>query len=92
MAEGPVVEQFAQLYEDKVRVVGLGTQDDLAFAERFIERTGVQTPLMTWDASFETWSYYQVRGQPVTILVDPNGQPLGQWFGLSNEIVTLIDT
>lgn len=91
MAEGPVVEQFAQIYEGKVRVVGMGAQDDLDFAERFLERTGVSTPLMTWDASFETWAYYQVRGQPVTILLDPNGNPLGQWFGLSSEIVDLID-
>ena len=86
-----MVEQFAQLYEGRVRVIGMGTQDGIGLAEDFVSRNGTSTPLMTWDESFATWDYYQVRGQPATILLDPNGQPIGQWFGLSNEIVDIVE-
>jgi hypothetical protein len=86
-----VVEQFAQRYEDKVRVVGLGTQDSYGLAEEFVARNGTATPLMTWDETFLTWDHYEVRGQPVTILLDPAGQPLGQWYGMTQEMVDLVD-
>ncbi len=69
----------------------MGTQDSLGLAEDFIARNQVSTPLMTWDESFSTWQYYQVRGQPSTILVDPSGEPLGQWFGLTQEMVTMVE-
>lgn len=69
----------------------MGTQDSLGLAEDFVARNGTETPLMTWDETFETWAYYGVRGQPQTILLDPAGQPLGQWFGLSQEMVELVD-
>lgn len=69
----------------------MGTQDSLGQAEDFLERNSVTTPLMTWDESFQTWDYYDVRGQPVVILVDPDGNPLGQWFGLTSEAVELVE-
>ncbi|MEM9561871.1 MAG: hypothetical protein AAGA93_04595 [Actinomycetota bacterium] len=69
----------------------MGTQDSLDLAQQFVERHGTNTPLMTWDASFETWIHYGVRGQPFTILVDPSGQPLGDWFGVTQEMVQLVD-
>jgi len=86
-----VVEQFAQRYEDKVRVVGMGTQDSLDLAQQFVERHATMTPLMTWDSTFETWIHYGVGGQPFTILVDPSGERLGEWFGLSQEMVDIVD-
>jgi hypothetical protein len=69
----------------------MGTQDSLGLAEEFIARNEVSTPLMTWDESFQTWQYYQVGGQPSAILVDPSGQPMGQWFGLTQEMVTMVE-
>lgn len=39
----------------------MGTQDDFALARDFLDRTGVQTPLMLWDPSFATWSAFGVR-------------------------------
>ena len=86
-----MVEQFAQIYEDKVRVVGMGTQDSFGLAEEFVARHGSATPLMTWDETFQTWDYYQVRGQPVVILLDPAGKPLGQWYGLTQEMVDMVE-
>ena len=73
-------------------MVGLGTQDDLALAEDFVERNGMTTPLMTWDETFETWLYYDVRSQPTIILVDKDGMPLGGWHGLSDELVALVES
>ena len=68
-------------------MVGLGTQDSLQLAEEFVDRNGTSTPLMTWDATFETWNHYEVRGQPTLILVDQGGQPLGTWHSLSDELI-----
>ncbi len=69
----------------------MGTQDSFGLAEQFVARTGTETPLMTWDETFATWDFYQVRGQPTAILLDPAGMPLGQWFGLTQEMVTLVE-
>ena len=60
----------------------MGAQDSLEQAGEFLETTGLQTPLMIWDVSFETWSYYGVRGQPTAILVDKTGDPIGGWLGV----------
>ncbi len=59
----------------------MGAQDSLEQAAGFLETTGLHTPLMIWDVSFETWSYYGVRGQPTAILVDSNGDPIAGWVG-----------
>ena len=59
----------------------MGAQDSLALAEDFVETTGTGTPLMIWDASFETWSYYGVTGQPTAVLVDADGDPIAGWRG-----------
>ncbi|MEL7158654.1 MAG: hypothetical protein AAFN30_18940 [Actinomycetota bacterium] len=63
----------------------MGAQDSLAQAGDFLELTGATTPLMIWDASFETWSYYGVSGQPTAILVDADGNPIAGWRGFFDE-------
>jgi len=69
----------------------MGTQDSLDLATQFLERHTLSNVLMTWDESFQTWDYYQVRGQPTVILVEPDGNPLGQWWGLTEEAATLVE-
>ncbi len=69
----------------------MGTQDSFGLAEDFLSRHTVNTPLMTWDQTFETWDYYDVRGQPVVILLDESGNPLGQWYGLTREAADLVE-
>lgn len=59
----------------------MGAQDNFDLAQQFAESTGTKSFPMIWDASFDTWRYYQVRGQPTAILVDPNGQPIKGWSG-----------
>lgn len=69
----------------------MGTQDSFELAEDFVDRNGTATPLMTWDETFQTWDYYEVRGQPTLILVDRAGLPLGTWNFLSDELVQLVE-
>ncbi len=69
----------------------MGSQDDLGLAESFVERHQTNTPLMTWDESFATWAHYEVRGQPTIILLDPSGEQLGMWFGLTSEMVDIVE-
>ncbi len=69
----------------------MGAQDSLDQANEFVETTGATTPLMIWDASFDTWAYYDVRGQPTAVLVEPSGNPIAAWRGAIpvDEILTL---
>ena len=60
----------------------MGAQDNFELAQDFLQQTGTESFTMTWDASFDTWRYYQVTGQPTAILVDPNGQPIQGWRGV----------
>ena len=63
----------------------MGAQDSLEQAGEFLEITGVITPLMIWDESFTTWSYYGITGQPTAILVATDGQPIAGWLGRFDE-------
>ena len=36
---------------------------------------------MLWDSSFESWSAFEITGQPTVILLSTDGQELGRWFG-----------
>ena len=80
-AEAPGLEAFASAHQDEVTVVGIGTQDDLEYAKGFIRDTGVQTPRMLWDPSFESWAALGITAQPTWILVDGGGAFLAGWVG-----------
>lgn len=59
--EAPVVEQFARDHAEEIQVIGVGAQDDFDYAVEFVTSTGLETPDMIWDPSFETWSFYGAR-------------------------------
>lgn len=80
-AEAPSAEAFAAAHVDEITMVGLGTQDDFAYAEGFLRDTGVSTPQMLWDASFESWARLGISAQPTWILVDGSGELVGSWVG-----------
>jgi len=46
---------------------------------------------MLWDSSFESWSAFEITGQPTVILLGTDGQELGRWFGAvpENEVLEL---
>ena len=63
--------------------MGVGAQDDLALAEQFIERTGIESFSMVWDPSFESWLHYGIQINSEVWLLDPDGNRIGQkFFGL----------
>ncbi len=52
-----------------MQVVGLGGQDDFSYALRFVNSTGVGTPTMLWDPSFDTWHQYGITRNSSMILL-----------------------
>lgn len=70
--EAPALEQFAQDNADSVTVVGVGAQDDLAFAERFVSQTGTTFPML-WSDSNESWRHFGVSRNSSVLLLDSGG-------------------
>ena len=73
-----------------MRVVGLGSQDSLGDAKRFVSRHGV-TFTMLWDSSRRSWRELGISGQPAAILLRPDGSLIKRWFGQfpEDEVVRL---
>jgi peroxiredoxin len=65
-------------------VVGLGTQDSLPEARRFVQRYGT-TFRMLWDASGRSWRELGIPGQPAAILLAPDGREVRRWLGQFDE-------
>ncbi len=53
-------------------VIGIGAQDDLAFAERFASQTGT-TFTMLWSDSNESWRHFGVGRNSSVRLLDGGG-------------------
>lgn len=53
-------------------MIGLGAQDDFAYARDFLEDTDVETPAMLWDPSFSTWSSFGIRANSQMIVMSPD--------------------
>ena len=53
-------------------MVGIGAQDDLAFAERFVSQTGT-TFTMLWSDSSDSWRHFGVRRNSSVRLLDSSG-------------------
>ncbi len=55
-------------------IIGLGAQDSLGLAQRFVENTGVSSFPMLWDESFDSWAQLGVATQPAWALFSPDGE------------------
>lgn len=53
-------------------MIGVGAQDDFEYAVEFLSSTGVETPDMLWDPSFDTWSAFGVRINSQMLLMSPD--------------------
>ena len=82
--EAPRVEQFARRNASKLTVVGLGTQDSLALAQKFVTKHAVVSARMFWDKSGKSWQFYGVPGQPAALLIK-GGKVVGSWTGPLDE-------
>ncbi len=70
---------MAQEDHEQFKVVGIGAQDNLAHAQRFVEQTGV-TFTMLWDPTWDSWNHYGIRSNSSTWLLDRAGNRLGDRF------------
>lgn len=72
-----------------LNIIGLGAQDDLEFARRFVDRTntGGGEITMVWDETFETWRALGVRSQPYWLLYDADGELIASGPGAVDESV-----
>ncbi len=62
-------------------MIGVGTQDDLDYANEFVATTGTVSFPMVWDATFESWLQLGITGQPAGMLATADGTLIGQWRG-----------
>ena len=81
MGEAPGVEQFVRQNGKAIDVIGLGTQDNLAQAKKFITRTKVKSFPMLWDKTGSSWAKLGVPAQPAWMLIARNGEILASELG-----------
>jgi peroxiredoxin/predicted small secreted protein len=72
-AEQPDLSQVAREFAGRVGFVGVSYHDTVAAGRAYQRRFGVPYPLAN-DASGRTWARWRVSYQPVTVLVDTQGQ------------------
>ena len=60
-------------------MVGIGAQDDLEYAERFVAQTGT-TFTMLWDPTLNSWNHYGIRRNSDFQVLDRSGDRLGDRF------------
>ena len=53
-------------------MVGIGAQDDFAYAEGFVSNTGTTFPML-WSDSNESWRHFDVRRNSSVRLLDRDG-------------------
>ena len=52
--------------------MGIGAQDDFAYAERFVSHTGTTFPML-WSDSYESWHHFDVGRNSSVRLLDRAG-------------------
>ena len=62
-------------------MIGLGTQDDFAYAKRFRARTKISTVRLLWDKTGKSWTSLGVPAQPAWMLIATDGTVLGTDLG-----------
>jgi len=84
IAEMPDFERVHLAVQDRVRFVGLNTQDNLAAAQELVERTGV-TYDIGLDPDGELFRDFEVIAMPSTFFVDADGAVVHRHAGLMTE-------
>jgi thiol-disulfide isomerase/thioredoxin len=79
-AEAPDLLAFATDHRDDLTIVGVGAQDTLEQAYRFLDDTSTQDLTMVWDQSGRSWVHHDVTSQPTVIVLDADGQVAGRWY------------
>ena len=61
-------------------MIGLGSQDDFDQAVDFLGDTGVETPQMLWDPTFQTWLTLGVSVNSQMIMLTPEAEAASNLF------------
>lgn len=68
-------------------MVGLGTQDDFPFAQRFLELGEFEETTLLWDPSFDTWRALGVQANSQFVLLSSDLQTGSDLvYGFNDEI------
>ncbi len=78
--EAPELNEFMAENSDRVEMVGIGSRDDLAFAEDFLGDTGVSNFPLLWEPTGQSWVDNAVAAQPYMILL-VDGEEVQRWPG-----------
>lgn len=85
--EAPTLDRYAAETAGEVNLVGIGTRDDFALAEDFLESTGVTNFPLLWEPSGESWVNFDVVAQPYLLLLDGT-EVVERWpGGVAPEVV-----
>lgn len=79
--EAPELDAFMAENSERVKMVGVGTRNDLDQARDFLADTGVTNFPLLWEESGRSWVDNAVAAQPYMILISPDGEELQRWPG-----------
>ena len=79
-SEAPHLDELAATHGDDVQIVGIGTQNDLEYAEEFLDSTGVENFPLLWEETGQSWQEFGVIAQPYLILLN-DGREVKRWPG-----------
>ncbi len=79
--EAPALDEFMAQNSDRVNMVGIGSRNDLKYAEGFLEDTGVTNFPLLWEPTGRSWVENAVAAQPYAILIAPDGEEVQRWPG-----------
>lgn len=79
-AEMPELQRFYERYGDQVAVVGLNTGESADVIHVWAQQRGLTFPLAL-DEAQTVAALYQLRGQPTTFLIDPEGRIMDIIYG-----------
>jgi cytochrome c biogenesis protein CcmG/thiol:disulfide interchange protein DsbE len=83
--EMPALQATADLYADKVIVLGVDQGEPAALVRTFVEEYGLTYPILL-DAQFAVSQQYNIRGLPTTFFIDADGIVRFLWVGEMNRI------
>ena len=83
--EAAVVDRFSATFGDTIKALAVGTGEDRADAERFLQSTGLGAPIL-WAPESDVEDHYGLTVIPSSVLIDGAGNVVGRWDGLPEEV------
>lgn len=84
LLQAPILERIARRHPDRVIVLGVNVQDDVALARRFARAKGLSYPVVADDTG-EVQTVYRASNLPSLVVVDPSGTVVKYMRGLVSQ-------